>query len=181
MYELDVRSILILYAYRIQRDAAKSAIWKTAAQYRSVKIVISENMLQHGDPAIYTDRLLGIATMLCKEQGAMKSVHVTLGSLFHQMLPFNMDSQAASRYGELLDWLCTHSPCAEPDFDKLAVEAAHNLQRLVSIVGKHGHAEWKVCVKTQIDHKDEGGASALHSFQIACAKNGVEFEDLDQK
>jgi hypothetical protein len=171
----------------VQRDAAKSAIWKTAAQYRFVKIDVSEQMLFNGDPTVYTDRLLGIATMLCKEQEqgeestTMKSVHVSLGSLFHQMLPFNMDSQAARRYGDLLDWLCQHSPGDEPDFDKMAVEAAHNLTRLMYIVGKHaGHAEWKVYVKTQISEKDEGGAAALRSFQIACAKNGVVFEHLDQ-
>jgi hypothetical protein len=169
----------------VQRDANKSAIWNTASQFRSVRIDVTEDQVQHGDPGVFTDRLLGIATMLCRQQdqgqAAMKSVHVNLGNLFHQMLPFNMASQAARRYGELLDWMCVHSPHDEPDFDKLASEAAHNLQRLLSIVGKHaGDTEWKVFVKTQIAEKDEGGANALRSFQVACAKNGVVFEHLDE-
>jgi hypothetical protein len=168
----------------IQRDAHKSAIWNTAAQFRLVKIDVPEHMVQSGDPTVFTDRLLGIATLLYKAQHecdtAAKSVHVKLGSLFHQMLPFNMESQASDRYGELLDWLCAHSPCAEPDFDKLTCESAHNLHRLVSIAGKQsGYSQWSIFAKTQLDEEDQGGARALRAFQIACAKNGVVFEHLD--
>jgi hypothetical protein len=169
----------------IQRDTARSAIWKTAAQFRTVKIGVPEGQLQQGDPGVFTVRLLSIATMLCKEHQdkadtVMKSVKVDLGSLFHEMLPFNIASQGPPRYGELLDWLCAHSPIADPDFDKLASEAAHNLQRLLFIVGKHaGHAEWKMAVKTQICEDDKGGAAALDSFQDACDMNGVVFERLD--
>ncbi|KAF1937314.1 hypothetical protein EJ02DRAFT_515297 [Clathrospora elynae] len=167
----------------IQHDTRKTTMWTTAAQFRFVRINVSENTLQYGDPTVYTDHLLGIATLLCKswqqQVGPVvtKAVHLNLDSVFHQLLPFNLESQGADRYGELLDWLYTHHPNAEPDLDKLGADAAHNLQRLVLIAGKYPrYPQWKVFVKTQLDEQDRGGAKALRAFQVGCAKNGVVFE-----
>jgi hypothetical protein len=169
----------------IQNDKWKRAMWNAAGQFRCTTIDVPETMVQYGDPTVYTQRLLGIATFLCKEgqhqpHTVRKSVHVHLGSVFHQMLPFNMESQGEARYGELLDWLCVNYPTHDPDLDKLTVEAEHNLQRLLAVVGKHaGHAQWRVFAKTQIHERDEGGAKALFDFQVGCARNGVVFEHTD--
>ena len=168
----------------------KAAMWTAAAQYRRIKIVVPEDVLASGNPTVFTGHLVCIAALLCKaweQQGVApsttmsgKSVHVNLGSLFHQMLPFNMESRAADQYGDLLDWLVSHSPCAEPDFDKLAAGCAHNLRRLVEVVGRRcGNSQWRFAARTQIDERDEGGATELRRFQVDCARNGVAFENID--
>lgn len=91
-----------------------------------------------------------------------------------------MESQGEARYGELIDWLCVNYPAQDPDLDKLTLESEHNLQRLLSIVGKYsGHSQWRIFAKTQIDEKDKGGAKALRAFQIGCVKNGVVFEHTE--
>jgi hypothetical protein len=168
----------------IQNDKWKSAMWNTASQFRFTTIDVPENMIQFGDPTVFTDRLISIATLLCKEQHGIqtvkRSVHVKLGSMFHQMLPFNMESQGESRYGELLDWLYVNYPYNDPDLDKLTLESEHNLQRLLSIIGKHsGRSQWHIFAKTEIDEKDEGGERALRAFQVGCANNGVVFEHMN--
>ncbi|KAF1849739.1 uncharacterized protein K460DRAFT_381670 [Cucurbitaria berberidis CBS 394.84] len=173
----------------VQHNARKTAMWTAAAQFRLIEISVPENELNFGNPLVYTDHLLGIVALLCKtwehrllvpSAATAKSVHVNLGSVFHQMLPFNMESQAAEGYGDLLDWLFVHSPCAEPDFDKLALKTAHDLRRLVFFVGKHdGNAKWKFTAKTQLKEKDKGGARELRAFQFGCANSGVMFEHMD--
>ena len=171
------RTLRKVIGYR-KPTTCKSALWKTANQFRTIKIDLSEDLLQYGNPYAFIDRLVCIITLLCKEQDkdqvAAKSVHLNLGSFFQQMLPFNEKSQLDSRYGEYLDWLFFHSDTHEPDHDKLAKGIVRSLQRLVATIGKHsGREQWKIFVKTEIA-EDEGGAKALFDFQVACAEQGVE-------
>jgi hypothetical protein len=174
-----------------QHDQHKTAMWTTAARFRFVTIEISEPVLRYGNPPMYTNHLLGITILLCNTKNPPslrdavslqpRTIQVHIGSLFHQMLPFNMESQAEARYGELLDWLFVHSPCAEPDFDKIAAESGHNLQRMVRIVSRHSErSQWKVLVDMQLDEKDDGGCKALQAFQTGCAQNGLSLEHLHQ-
>ncbi|KAF1830668.1 hypothetical protein BDW02DRAFT_633455 [Decorospora gaudefroyi] len=165
-------------------NAIAAAMWNTATQFSFIKIDIPEDMVEYGDPSVFLYRLRGMVTLLCRQENegkvGMKSVHVNLGALFHQMLPFNIDSQAAPRYGELLDWLFVHSSVADPDFDMLAAQASHKLLRLLTVIGKRaGGSKWKVLVKTELREKDLGGAEALDAFRHGCEKYGVLFEHVD--
>jgi hypothetical protein len=124
-----------------------------------------------------------MVSLLCREQEDLavpRSVEVNLGSFFHQMLPFNMDSQFSDRIGEYFDWLGVHSAIHQPDHDKLAEDVAYSLQRLAVMIGKRsGRDQWKVFVKTGIAEEHEGGAKALGDFYVGCAQYGVEFHHLD--
>jgi len=177
------RTLRKVIGYR-KPTTCKSAIWKTANQFRTIKIDLSEDLLQYGNPYAFIDRLVCIVTLLCKEQDkdqvASKSVHLNLGSFFQQMIPFNEKSQLDSRYGEYLDWLFFHSDTHEPDHDKLAKGVVCSLQRLVATIGKHsGREQWKIFVKTEIPAEDEGGAKALFEFQVVCAQHGVEICQIE--
>ncbi|KAL1797335.1 hypothetical protein ACET3X_003941 [Alternaria dauci] len=161
-------------------NAHQKPIWNTANQFRTIKIEISEDQLQDGNPYIFVDRLVRTVSLLCTEQDedqtAHKAVDVDLGSLFHQMLPFNEHSQIDARYGDYLDWLCVHSDIHDPDHDKLAEIVAHNLQRLVLIIGKYpGRDHWRILMKTGVPDEDEGGAKALEDMCRACEEHGVGF------
>jgi hypothetical protein len=167
----------------------KMAMWTTASSFRFVNIQIPEDNLRHGDPMKFTDHLLQVVCSLCKRweyqcraysagPSAKSFVTVDLGSVFHEMLPFNMESQASNRYDELLEWLAIHYSGEEPDFDQLAAESTNNLKRLASIIGMHqDHAQWRILVKTELEEKDKGGSSSLHNFQVSCARNAVVFEN----
>ncbi|KAI4696320.1 uncharacterized protein J4E88_000495 [Alternaria novae-zelandiae] len=177
------RTLRKVIGYR-KPTTCKSALWKTANQFRIIKIHLSEELLEYGNPYAFIDRLVCIVTLLCKEQDkdhvASKSVHLNLGSFFQQMLPFNEKSQLDRRYGEYLDWLFFHSDTHEPDHDKLAKGIVRSLQRLVATIGKHsGREQWKILVETEIAEEDEGGAKALFDFQVACAEQGVKVCDLE--
>ena len=168
----------------ITQNKRKMTLWAVAARFRFVNIRVPESNLRYGDPAKFTGQLLEIACLLSNAWESIQPVmtptnfvQLDLGTLFHQMLPFNMESQAQDKYGELLDWLSINYPCAEPDFDQIAAEAEQNLKKLASVVGMHlGRSQWKFVATTDLDEKDEGGADALRAFQVSCARNGVEFE-----
>jgi hypothetical protein len=172
------RTLRKVMGYR-KPTPCKSLIWQTTNQFRNVKIEISDDELQWGNPYIFIDRLVCMVTLLCKEQDKdetpSRPVHLDLGSFFHQMLPFNEKSQLYPRYGEYLDWLCVHSDIAAPDHDKLAKGIVRSLQRLITTIANHsGRAQWKIFVKIDIPEEDEGGVKALSDFQIACAEQDVE-------
>ncbi|KAF2848989.1 hypothetical protein T440DRAFT_469736 [Plenodomus tracheiphilus IPT5] len=177
------RSLRLVGDYLLN-NKRKSNFWQSASRFRSVNLRVPESTVKHGVPEAFTGHLLRTTIIFCKlwEQtdplqpsGISRFVRVHLGSMFQEMLPFNMESQAAARYGELLDWLCRHSPTAEPDFDRAASVCMHNLQCMLETAGNYsGRYKWGVIVQTLLDRKDEGGLEALHKFQISCAKNGVE-------
>ncbi|KAH9881583.1 hypothetical protein IAQ61_000309 [Plenodomus lingam] len=167
----------------LRTNERKSAFWLNAARFRCVHLRVPEDTAKWGVPVKFTRYLLQASMMFCKLWADVPSgnsgrtvrfVRIHLGSMFGEMLPYNMESQAAARYGELLDWLCTHSPTAEPDFDALASECTHNLHCMLDLAGKHqARYKWDVTVQTHLDRKDEDGLDELRRFQNRCEKNGV--------
>jgi hypothetical protein len=169
-----------------QKIRSKTMMWTAASMFRFVTIQIPEAHLRWGDPAEFTAHLVEVACLLGKCWGdhrtnLLKQHHVKLnfGTLFHQMLPFNMESQAEDRYGELLDWLFHNSPGEEPDFDKIAAYSEKNLKSLVGVMSMHHRrSQWTVVAKTAVAAEDDGGVKALETFLTRCVMNGVIFEHL---
>lgn len=167
----------------------KTALWAAAARFRFVNIHVPGDVLRYGHPTTTTDRLLQIVCWLCKrwedqckacgaEPSAKSFVTIELGSIFHEVLPFNIVWLPAMYDDWLCEWETDHYPGEEePDYQQIAAESAHNLQRLASMIGMHqDYAQWRVLANTELEEKDEGGANSLHNFQVNCARNGVDFE-----
>jgi hypothetical protein len=169
------------------KNKHKATMWTAAARFRFVQISVPERTLTQDDPADYTSHLLEVVCLLGREwerrtedlQVAHR-VSLDMGTIFHEMLPFNMESQASSKYAELLDWLSNNYPCSEPDFDKIRSASEQNLKKLTSMISIYSdHSEWTVTAKTEIDEIDKGGAEGLRAFQMNCARYGVAFEHGD--
>jgi hypothetical protein len=93
------------------------------------------------------------------------------------MLPFNLESQAGDKCGELIDWLVINGDGKQPNFDGLATDSENNLKRLACVVGIYNsRARWKIVAKMEVREEDEGGAKSLRIFRRSCIRNGVEFE-----
>jgi hypothetical protein len=171
----------------IHKSSQKLQMWAAAACFRFVDIRVPESHLRMGNPAQFTSHLVEIACVLGKfwencfvsinsAPSATHHVRLDIGSIFHQMLPFNMDSQAEEKYGELLDWITINSSAIEPDFERIAAESENNLKRLACVAGMHhDRARWRVNAWSQVPEEDKGGAKRLGAFQITCARNGVTF------
>jgi hypothetical protein len=165
------------------KNKHKATMWTAAARFRSVRICVPERTLTRNDPAAYTRYLLEVVCLLGREweRRGTADVHhrvsLDLGTIFHEMLPFNMESQTSSKYAELLDWLSNNYPCEEPDFEMIRADSEQNLKKVISMISMYsGHAEWTVRAKTEICETDEGGSEGLRAFQVNCARYGVVFE-----
>jgi hypothetical protein len=168
----------------------KTAMWATAPRFRRVLIFFPENHLELSDPSVFTGRLLEIAyrlgkywkdshTSLDSETSVAHYITLNIGSLFQQMVPFNMESQAEEKYAELLEWIHFNYPNEEPDFDTITAESEKHLKRLVNVMGMHRkHVQWTIVAQTQLAEEDEGGVNALQTLLNDCIENGVVFEHL---
>jgi len=166
-----------------KNDKKKWNFWTTAAQFHKVHLRVPESTLKYGDPGIFTEYLLRTTIMLCtlwedipSQVGILRFVQVHLGSMFQEMLPFNMESQASDRYGELLDWIFMWHPTVEPDFEGIALQCAYNLQRMLSVAGSYqGKYQWTMTARSQLEENDEGGLKELRELEAGCEKNGIGF------
>jgi hypothetical protein len=187
-YVDETRSNSLRHISQTMKNKRKTQMWATASSYRFVHVSIPDAVLIYNDPMMYTTQLLDVSRSLCRGWEIQSKdlftpfipriVTLELGTMFHEMLPFNMESQAMDGYSELLDWLAVNFPAEddEPDFDKIAAESEKCLKSLTALVGLHGGlARWKVVVKA-VDEKDKGGVVALEGFQMNCVRNGVGFE-----
>jgi hypothetical protein len=166
-------------------DKEMKAIWAVAPRFRHVHVSIPEETLRLRDPILYSRQLVEVVCLLSKAREtsgdqlmAASTVTIDLGTIFHQMLPFNTESQAEDKYEQLLDWMYANSYTAtELDFEQMFVECEQNLRKLAVAMGMHrGSSNWAVVTASDIGEEDEGGANALVDFQMTCARNRVAFE-----
>lgn len=166
-----------------QNKRRKLYFWTTASRFHTVLLRVPESSVKYGVPERFTDHLLRTTVMLCNswdqvpsQPGILRFFHIRLGSMFKEMLPFNMESQASDRYEELLDWIAMWSPREEPDFDEAALQCAYKLQRIVSIVGSYkGQYQCTIAAESKLEEKDEGGLQALRELEAGCEMNGIRF------
>jgi hypothetical protein len=166
-------------------------IWMAAARFRFIRVWVPFDQHIWGDPEEFTGHLVEVACLLgkCWEDCCMQSsptgalthyIKFDLRYIFHEMLPFNLESQGEAKYGHLLNWLQKNYPRTELDFDNLAAVSERNLKKIVSVARLYQrHAQWTLAAYGQVPERDEGGATALSELQISCARNGVAFELQD--
>jgi len=176
---------------RLDQDSRrKTTMWAAASRFRRIIIFVPEMHLAYSDPSVFTGHLPEIAGRLGKywqdqqanlvsEPSIAHYVTLNIGTLFQQMLPFNVESQAEEKYAELLDWIHINYPTEEPDFNTIESDSEKHLKRLVSVMGMHRkHAQWTIAARTDVAEEDEGGVKALHTLLNECITNGIVFEHL---
>jgi hypothetical protein len=166
----------------------KTGIWAAAARFRFIRIDLPMQQLTWGDPQEYTGHLVGVACLLgkcwedrCTQTNPTSSpnhdVKLDIRNIFHEMLPFNMESRGEENYEYLLDWIAYNHRHKEPDFDKIAAVSQSNLKKLASVLRLYQcHAQWTIIAQGNVPGEDEGGIRAMMAFSFNCARNGVVVE-----
>jgi hypothetical protein len=92
----------------VYESEKRGLMWANAACFRFMNIYVPESRLHMGDPGQFTSHFVEIACLFGKSwedrtatvesaPPATYHVRIEIGSIFHQMFPFNIESQAEEK------------------------------------------------------------------------------------